>query len=63
MATPFASAMKQFFGLKEGQTVVDFARELKDLKYSDKMEFHKMLTNTGKFPDGIVEPKQELIQG
>jgi hypothetical protein len=40
----FVSAMLKYFGHRPGTGSTDFARELKDLTYEDKVEFHRMLT-------------------
>lgn len=44
---PFVSAMKNFFGLLPGQSVGQFATELKPMTFDDKMEFAKMLRAAG----------------
>jgi hypothetical protein len=46
----FTSAMKAYFGLRAGTSVSDFAKELKDLSYAEKCEFHRMLTEDAKIP-------------
>lgn len=38
----FAVAMKQFFGLKDGQTTGDFMKELKELDEKDRADFKEM---------------------
>lgn len=43
----FTTAMKQYFGLKDGQTIGEFASELKALTHEAKMEFHAMLNAAG----------------
>jgi hypothetical protein len=40
----FTAAMKQYFGFRKGDTVSQFAVELKALSYQEKMEFWHMLT-------------------
>lgn len=40
---PFAVAARQFFGLREGQTLIGFAKELKDLTAEDKAELAPLL--------------------
>ena len=39
----FTGAMKEFFGLKDGQNITGFAAELKALSDKDKQEFSDML--------------------
>lgn len=39
----YAAAMKDFFGLKEGQTLSGFMIELKALSEKDKADFREML--------------------
>ncbi len=43
----FSAAMKHFFGLKPGQSIMEFGAELKQLTFDDKMEFAKMLRAQG----------------
>ncbi len=43
----FVSACKEFFGLKEGQTLTQFAAELKALTPKDKAELSAMFTAVG----------------
>jgi hypothetical protein len=50
MTKSFTGAMKQFFGLKDGQQLKDFAAELKALTPEDKMEFHRMLNEDAGIP-------------
>ena len=45
----FSGRMKEYFGLKPGQTVVQFAQELKELTPESKNEFCDMLNAAG-FP-------------
>lgn len=44
-ATPikFAAAAKRFFGLKDGQSLLQFAQELKGLTQKDKEELAPLL--------------------
>lgn len=43
----FTPAMKQYFGLRPGETLRDFAAELKMLTKEDKQEFAEMLRGEG----------------
>lgn len=43
----FAGAMKQFFGLLPGQSIGQFAAELRALSVEEKAEFHRMLNDAG----------------
>lgn len=43
----FTARCKSFFGLREGTTIMDFAKELKDLSLADKQEFCKMFNEAG----------------
>ena len=43
----FPMAMKDFFGLKSGQTTMDFITELKELTEDDKAEFRALLPSVG----------------
>ncbi len=54
----FVSAMKSYFGLKEGQSISQFAAEIKDLTLKDKQEFHQMMVAEGIDCDPPVEPKK-----
>jgi len=47
MTKTFVLAMKDFFGVKPGETIRDFAAELKALTYEDKMEFAMGLRKMG----------------
>jgi hypothetical protein len=41
--------MKAYFGLKTGQSITEFAAELKEISAKDKLEFCAMLNQAG-FP-------------
>lgn len=56
MAKPFVSAMKEFFGLKEGQTLSNFMGEIKEMSYEVRMEFHGMLKDAGVDADPPIKP-------
>lgn len=43
----FAIAMKEFFGLKEGQTTSGFMLELKELTAEDRVYFTEHLKSVG----------------
>ncbi len=43
----FTGAMKSYFGFKQDQKASEFAKELKELTYQDKLDFHKMLCEAG----------------
>ena len=43
MSKSFTAAMKEFFGFRTGTSVTEFAKELKELSYPEKQEFHRML--------------------
>lgn len=43
----FVSGMKAFFGLKPGQTTLDFGKELKELSHEDKTYFAQRLRDNG----------------
>jgi hypothetical protein len=43
----FVKAMKDFFGLRPGQTVVEFGAELRALTYEEKLEFANGLRAIG----------------
>lgn len=43
----FVKAMKDFFGLLPGQTVLQFGAELKVLTYEEKLDFAKGLRAIG----------------
>ena len=47
MKKAFTAAMKEYFGLLPGETIVQFAAELKALTYAEKLEFHSMLAAVG----------------
>lgn len=53
----FASAMKQFFGLKTGQTIMQFGAELRDLSLDEKKQFAEMLRGQGIECDDPIPPK------
>ena len=40
----FTKAARDYFGLKEGQKLTDFAAELKQLSYEDKVELAPLLS-------------------
>lgn len=43
----FVSACKEYFGLKEGQTLTQFAQELKALTAKDKADLSAMFATVG----------------
>lgn len=43
----FLVTMKDFFGLREGQSVLQFGAEMKALSYEEKMWFHGELKKLG----------------
>lgn len=43
MAIPFVTAAKAYFGLKEEQTLMQFAAEVKELNDKDRLELHGLL--------------------
>lgn len=43
----FMAACKKFFGLKPGQTALEFGKELKELSSKDREEITAMLTEIG----------------
>jgi hypothetical protein len=43
----FTQAMKEYFGLPNGRTISDFARELKELSTEEKKEFYELLVGAG----------------
>ena len=43
----FASAMKEYFGLKDGETTSGFMAEMKALTEKDKNDFRAMLPSVG----------------
>lgn len=43
----FVAAMKEFFGLKEGQTLQEFAAELRSLSDTDRAYFTAELERVG----------------
>ncbi|MGH6672971.1 MAG: hypothetical protein ACRECV_13495 [Xanthobacteraceae bacterium] len=43
----FVAAMRDYFGLKPGQTPADFLREMKELGEEDKTSFKTELSNVG----------------
>lgn len=47
MARSFVAACKNFFGLKEGQSLTEFGQELKALSHEDKMEIAQGLRAVG----------------
>ena len=52
----FSGRMKEYFGLKPQQTVVQFAQELKEIAPKDKLEFCDMLNAAG-FPTEVPAVK------
>lgn len=40
----FVSALKGYFGFREGTCAADFAKEIKALSYEEKCQFYEMLT-------------------
>jgi len=51
----FLSATKSFFGLKEGQSSLDFAKEIKALDQGERVEIYDMLKAKGIDCDPPVE--------
>lgn len=47
MARSFTAACKEFFGMKPGQSLQDFGKELKGLTYEDKKEIAEGLRQVG----------------
>ena len=43
----FMAACRDFFGLKEGQTAMDFGKELKELTEADRSEIKAGLSQLG----------------
>ena len=43
----FIKAMKDYFGLLRGQTILQFGAELKALSYEEKLDFAKGLRSIG----------------
>jgi len=43
----FVKAMKDYFGVLPGQSVIQFGRELKALSYEEKLDFAKGLRSIG----------------
>jgi hypothetical protein len=43
----FVKAMKDFFGLRPGQTIMQFGAELRALTHQDKLDFAKELRSIG----------------
>lgn len=43
----FMSAMKSFFGLKDGQTALQFGKEMKELTGEDRAYFSRELNKAG----------------
>lgn len=48
-AMAFVAAMKDFFGLKEGQVLTGFAAEIKTLDEKARQAYREMLEGTGKY--------------
>lgn len=44
MAKPFVAACKQYFGLKPGQTLLEFKTEVDGLTQQDKLELRPLLS-------------------
>lgn len=44
---PFATAMKDYFGLKEGQNAMGFMQEIKALDDADRAYFKALLIGAG----------------
>lgn len=47
MKKSFTGQMKSYFGLKQNQTIGEFAAELKAISHKDKVEFCEMLNAAG----------------
>ena len=43
----FTAAMKEYFGLQPGQSIMDFGKEVAKLSYEEKVEFCEMLRSIG----------------
>jgi len=43
----FVKAMKDYFGLRPGQTILQFGAELKALTYDEKLDFAQGLRSIG----------------
>jgi hypothetical protein len=43
----FVKAMKDYFGLQPGQTILQFGAELKALSYDEKLDFAQSLRSVG----------------
>jgi hypothetical protein len=43
----FVMAMRDYFGVKQGQTLASFVRELKELDENDRRDFKKELEKVG----------------
>ncbi len=53
----FISALKDFFGFKPGQTLMEFRDEINALTHKDKLEIHEGLNKLGKNVAPPVEKK------
>ncbi len=53
----FVKAMKDFFGVPPGQTVLQFGAELKALSYDEKLDFANRLRAAGIDCDEPEKPK------
>ena len=51
------AAMKQFFGLKEGQSAMQFGQEIKELSYEERMDFYYGLQKQGIDCEEPLKPK------
>lgn len=43
----FIVACREFFGMKPGQTLQDFAKEIRELTPDDRKEFQEMFLSVG----------------
>lgn len=54
----FVAACKIFFGFKDGQTISDFGRELKELSHAEKLEIAQGLRAEGIDCEDPIAPAQ-----
>jgi hypothetical protein len=52
----FMMKCKEFFGLRPGQTAMEFGKELQQLTYEDKQEIHAQLNAQGHVCDPPTPP-------
>lgn len=54
----FVAACKRFFGFKDGQSISEFGRELKDLTHAEKLEIAQGMRAAGIDCEDPVQPTQ-----